>query len=108
MDQNGSIRVLLKKKDVQQQMTQHKKQQTGGKWTKESHGALKFCGWSMDGIKWFNELCMIVKTNRELCPHFDSTFLKNARDEKPEEHIAKKTNTIIVYDDMDRITKIAV
>ena len=44
MDQNGSIRVLLKKKDVQQQMTQHKKQLTGGKWTKESHGALKFCG----------------------------------------------------------------
>jgi len=54
------------------------------------HGALKFCGWSMDGIKQFNELCMIVKTNRELCPHFDSTFLKNAQDEKPEEHIAKK------------------
>jgi len=24
MDQNGSIRVLLKKKDFQQQMTQHK------------------------------------------------------------------------------------
>jgi len=62
----------------------------------------------MDGIKQFNELCMIIKTNRELCPHFDSTFLKNARDEKLEERIAKKTNTIVVYDDMDRITKIVV
>lgn len=46
------------------------------RWTKESKGALKFCGWSMDGIKQFNELCMIIKTNRELCPYFDSTFLK--------------------------------
>jgi len=32
MDQNGSIRVLLKKKDVQQQTTQHKnnKQEENG------------------------------------------------------------------------------
>jgi len=71
-------------------MTQHKKQLTKGKWTNESHGALKFCGWSMDGIKQLNELCMIMKTNRELCPHFDSIFLKNARDKKLEERIARK------------------
>ncbi len=31
-------------------------------------------------FKQVNELCMIVKTNRELCPHIDSTFLKNARE----------------------------
>jgi len=43
----------------------------------------------MDGIKQFNELCMIVKTNRELCPHF-LLSLKNAREEKPEECIVKK------------------
>jgi len=51
---------------------------------------------------------MIVKTNRELCPYIDFTFLKNARDKKPEKCIAKKMNTIVVYDDMDRIRKIAI
>ena len=61
----------------------------------------------MDGIKQFNELCMVIKTNGELCPHSDFTFLKNATDKKLEECIAKKMNTIVVYD-MDRIAKIAV
>ena len=85
-------------------MTQQKKQQTGGQWTKESNGALKFCGQKIDGIKLFNELCMIIKTNRKSCPYFDSTFLK-MQEEKPEESIAKKMNTLVVYDDMDSIAK---
>jgi len=55
-------------------------------------------------IQW---TCMTIKTNRELCLHFDASFLKKAREEKPE-HIAKKTNTLVVYNDMDRIAKIAV
>jgi len=51
---------------------------------------------------------MIVKTNRESCPHFDASFFQNARKDKLEEHIAKKTNTLVVNDDSDRVAKIAV
>jgi len=49
---------------------------------------------------------MIIKTNKELCQCFDASLLKNAREEKPEQHIDKKS--LVVYDAMDRVAKIDV
>jgi len=51
MDQNGSIKVLFKKKRCATTDDTTEKQQMGGRWTKESKGALMFCGWGMNGMR---------------------------------------------------------
>jgi len=54
-----------------------------GKWTSDSKGAPKFCGWSMEGMKQFHELCMILKQTGN-----PVHILMPSR--KVEEHITKK------------------
>jgi len=51
-------------------------------------------------MKQFNEIYMIIKTKRESHLQFNASFLQNAREEKAGECIAKKMNTLVIYDDM--------
>jgi len=43
----------------------------------------------MNGMKQFHELCMTIKVENESYPHFNASFLQNAREEKEEQCIAK-------------------
>jgi len=57
----------------------------------------------------FNELCKKVKVNRQAYPQFDENFLKATKQEHEVEQLKMaKTNTIVVYDDMDQVAKISV
>jgi len=44
---------------------------------------------------------------RDLCPHFDASFLQNAGEEKSEEYIAKKTNILVICNDTDCILTVS-
>jgi len=67
-----------------------KKQRSRGGWrTSNAKGKLKFCGLRIEEMNQFNELCMIVTTNRESNPHLMKTTLKIAKEEDVEEHVTK-------------------
>ena len=67
----------------------------GGQWTSESAGALRFCGWSTEGMMRFNELCEKVKVNRDAYPQFDENYLKARKQQhKLEQCNIARTKTI--------------
>jgi len=48
----------------------------GGHWMSDAKGCEKNCGWNVDGMKHFNELCQQVKLNRTSFHNFDKECLK--------------------------------
>ena len=69
----------------------------------DAKGCGKYCGWNVDGMKQFNELCQQVKLNRTIFHHFDKEFLKKTREKNNEtvQNEIANSNTVLVYDDME-------
>jgi len=75
----------------------------GGRWTSDAKGCGKYCGWNVDGMKRFSELCQQVKLNRTSFHNFDKNFLKKQMEKQSEtvQNEIANSNTVIVYDDME-------
>ncbi len=75
----------------------------GGCWTSDAKRSGKYCGWSADGIEWFNQLCQLIKNDRSSHPEFDRKFLMNMQNQGNNVHQFDRatSKTIIVYDDFD-------
>jgi len=72
----------------------------GGHWTSDGKGGGKYCGWNINGMNRFNELCQQVKQNRTSYHNFNKEFLKKQTEKVVQKDIAN-SNAVIVYDDME-------
>ena len=51
-------------------------------WTADGRGKSKNQGWDQAGIRRYNQLCTLVKLDREKYPIEDEVYLKNKQDER--------------------------
>jgi len=75
--------------------------EAGGLKSHKVHSSLVAGAWIEMNFAW-----SLKQTGK--CVDFYASFFKNAQEEKPGECMAKKTKTLVICNDMDIVTKIAV
>jgi len=103
LENNWSVWIKEDPKDyfTKNKKEQNKKQkQNNGLYTGHAKGAIRFGGWSLEGVQRFNELCNIVKNDRIANEPFDIEYYEIMTKQKVDDN-KKIKQRIVAYDELD-------